>query len=275
MPRLVVESTQSRNIVGQLERGDELIAALLEICDEHDVRCATFRCSGWLEDVVLVHRDPGQIGAPRQLHGPLQVVSATGTLSEREGKREIDLDLIGLRKQDGQLELVGGSCSRGSVVVCEIVLSALEDIMLRRGDDPETGFSVWVDALSAVGVSSAPAVTEPEQPAEEGVERAALPPKPGKMSWSAAVAASSRRDEGSAADAEPELDSLHQVEVGDVIDHQKFGRCLVQRVDPDQEYATVRLRNGRLVRLNLEVLDVSFAGQEEGHQVFRATPPGG
>jgi hypothetical protein len=55
---------------------------------------------------------------------------------------------------------------------------------------------------------------------------------------------------------------------GDVIDHATFGRCEVERVDGDGEFAIVRLRNKRLVRLNLDVLDLRFLGEEEGHQVF-------
>ena len=55
---------------------------------------------------------------------------------------------------------------------------------------------------------------------------------------------------------------------GDLIDHATFGRCHVERVDGDGEFAIVRLRNSRHVRLNLDVLDLRVVGEEEGHQVF-------
>ena len=280
MPGLVVESTEARNIVGQLAQGDDIITALGQVCREQNVRCASLRCGGWLEDVLLVHRAPGEPAIARQLEGPLQVVSATGTISEREGQLDVALDVVGLRRQAGQLELMAGRCTRGVVVACEVAIAAMDDLMLRRGTDPATGLDVWVEALSASGVAAEPEVVEQEEPPAESVARAALPPKPStlsrgsKPSWPDAVAAS-RPEEGADARLQRDRELRHQVEVGDVIDHQKFGRCLVQRVDLDQEYATVRLRNGRLVRLNLEVLNVRYTGDEEGHQVFCAAPQGG
>ncbi|HXU70119.1 MAG TPA: hypothetical protein VN947_12370, partial [Polyangia bacterium] len=57
---------------------------------------------------------------------------------------------------------------------------------------------------------------------------------------------------------------------GDFIDHPKFGRCAVERVDGDYEFVTARLRNQRLIRLSLDVLTLIFAGQENGKNIFRA-----
>ena len=67
-------------------------------------------------------------------------------------------------------------------------------------------------------------------------------------------------------------DALRPIRVGDILDHSKFGPCVIQRIDADMEYATVRLRNNRLVRLNLEVLRLRFDREEDGHQVFNAAP---
>jgi hypothetical protein len=68
---------------------------------------------------------------------------------------------------------------------------------------------------------------------------------------------------------EPESEEPYRpVRTGDILEHAQFGRCVVQRVDSDQETVSVRLRNGRLVRLNLEVLRLRFQGEEDGHQIF-------
>jgi hypothetical protein len=74
------------------------------------------------------------------------------------------------------------------------------------------------------------------------------------------------------ADAPPAPASSEQINVrpGDFIDHPKFGRCAVERVDGDYEFVTARLRNQRLIRLSLDVLTLIFAGQEDGKNVFRA-----
>ena len=55
------------------------------------------------------------------------------------------------------------------------------------------------------------------------------------------------------------------------MDHHKFGRCTIERIDADEEFATVRLRNDRLVRLNVDVLGLQHVGDEGGHQVFVTT----
>jgi hypothetical protein len=61
---------------------------------------------------------------------------------------------------------------------------------------------------------------------------------------------------------------------GDVLVHPTFGRCEVQRIEGSYEFAHIRLRNGRLVRLSLDVIKVSPAGQEDGKRVFRARVAG-
>ena len=60
------------------------------------------------------------------------------------------------------------------------------------------------------------------------------------------------------------------IRAGDLIDHPKFGRVQVERVDGDQEYVSARLRNQRLIRLSLEVLQLVPAGQADGKNLFRA-----
>jgi hypothetical protein len=113
---------------------------------------------------------------------------------------------------------------------------------------------------------------------DSAITAAAEGSKEGKLSWQDAVMASIRADVHGQAeeifDEAIEGRELRLVSVGDILDHQKFGRCVVQRVDPDQEYATVRLKNNRLVRLNLDVLKLQYTGEEDGHQVFNATPQG-
>ena len=48
------------------------------------------------------------------------------------------------------------------------------------------------------------------------------------------------------------------VRPGDVIEHPKFGRCDVMRVDDGEERISVRIPAGRLVELGLEVLQLEL-----------------
>lgn len=60
------------------------------------------------------------------------------------------------------------------------------------------------------------------------------------------------------------------LEAGDIVEHPKFGRCRVERVEGEDEYVHVRLRNRNTVRLSLDVISLELIGSESGHQVFRA-----
>ena len=68
-------------------------------------------------------------------------------------------------------------------------------------------------------------------------------------------------------------DSDVALEVGAVIIHPAFGRCEVQRLESD-EFAHIRLKNGRLVRLSLDVVQLTYGGVENGRKVFRAKVDG-
>jgi predicted DNA-binding protein with PD1-like motif len=93
----------------------------------------------------------------------------------------------------------------------------------------------------------------------------------GTASWSAVVAASAARSAVAAEDADDEPhEPTIQVACGDVIVHPRFGRCVVVRVEGEQEYIHVRLRNDRVVRLSLDVLSLRAHGNENGQRIFRA-----
>jgi hypothetical protein len=59
---------------------------------------------------------------------------------------------------------------------------------------------------------------------------------------------------------------------GDIIEHPKFGRMHVERVEGNFEFVSARLRNQRLIRLSLDVLTLTPVGREDGHVLFRAEP---
>jgi predicted DNA-binding protein with PD1-like motif len=58
---------------------------------------------------------------------------------------------------------------------------------------------------------------------------------------------------------------------GDVILHPRFQRCVVHRVEGGGEFVQVMLKNGRVVRLSLEVLRLTPKGIENGQRIFAAT----
>ena len=291
MPRLVVESQKTRRIVGQLNQGEDLIQSLQAICHDRRVRCGTVQATGVLDELSLSHYDRSgrAMGLPRQFRASMQLLLATGTITEEGGKLQVTLSVIASRQRDNGIELLGGACLAARVVTCEFVLEAFEDVLVRRELDRTTGLHPWSAAFAAApagaaagqataGSPSAPTLaaspTALPAPAPEGRPLGSLDGEPSaveasKPSWADSVMASVR---AAAETPEPEPDEPDEperpVRSGDILEHQQFGRCVVQRVDSNEENVTVRLRNGRLVRLSLEVLRLRFQGEEDGHQIF-------
>lgn len=279
MPRFLVESRQTRRIVGQLSQGEDLIHALQTICQERKIRCATIQANGVLDELTLAHYDrPGRaMGPARQFRSPMQILSAMGTISEEGGKAQLNINLVASRQRDNGIELLGGVCLAAKVLTCEVIIDAMDDLVLRRGVDKGTNLHPWIEWFVARPESKpaegkpAPAASEEKLPPAPVLEPSSPAVVEEKPSWADAVMASVRAETGPVAQEAEEHtteENYRPVREGDILEHQQFGRCIVQRVDSDQETVTVRLRNNRLVRLNLEVLHLRYQGEEQGHQVF-------
>ena len=85
MSRVVVESHPGHRYIGQLNSGDDLLQGLLSVCRNLDLRCATVRATGVLNEVSLVNYDPGgrAMGTPRTFRTPVMLLSGEGVLAER------------------------------------------------------------------------------------------------------------------------------------------------------------------------------------------------
>ena len=285
MRRLLVESRQTRRVIGQLSQGEDLIQGLLSICHDRQLRCGQIQVSGVLDELTVCHHDRAgrAMGQARVFRTPLQLVWASGLLCEEGGKRQLTLNVLASRQRDNGIELLGGVCQAAKVLSCEFVIDAFEDVLLRRDLDRGTGLHPLTDAFAASSPSATasaspaapeaanPSTTAPAPaPAVSFTAQSATPPSH-KQSWADAVMASVRAEserEEEGPGEEEESEDYRPVRPGDILDHQQFGRCVVQRVDSDGDFVTVRLRNSRLVRLSLEVLRLRYQGDEDGHQVF-------
>jgi predicted DNA-binding protein with PD1-like motif len=142
--------------------------------------------------------------------------------------------------------VVGGKLVAARVVACDFVLDAYDDLPVEKAA-PAPSFeaparTTWSDVVAASAAS--------DRKHEPAVRPAVNLPD---------------RDEG-----ESHSNDTIIVRPGDFIDHPKFGRCAVERVDGDMEFVTARLRNQRLIRLSLDVLTLIPAGQADGKNLFRA-----
>ena len=273
MSRLLVESRPTRRVVGQLSQGEDLLQGLLSICKDLKIRCAEVRATGVLEDFAVSHyeRSNRTMGSARQFRGPLQLLQTSGILSELEGKLDLQLSVVASRQRDNGVEFLGGACTAAKVITCEFILEIMDDLILRRELNRKSGLNVWKEYFSSQGKPSeaqgepASFTGHPQSPEAAVVET--------KHKWADAVMESVRAHaERGEQEEQEEEEPYRAVHEGDVIEHKQFGRCEVQRVDANEEFVSVRLRNGRLVRLNLDVLNLRYKEDEEEHQVFSNDP---
>jgi uncharacterized protein len=264
------ESRSGRRLIGRLDRGASLVEALLDICRSHGVRSAEIRGIGALEMVELASYDQAaQAWKPsRSLTGGLEVLSLYGSIAEQSGQLTLNLSAMLSREGDNGIEVVGGHVVRARTFSLEVVIDAFDDVLIRRGRDAATGLSTWIEGV--VAAPPAPAATPP----------AAAAAGPATTTTWAEVARVSQGRPASASAAggapappakpQTEDDTDDALEPGDILIHPTFGRCEVQRIEGGYEFAQVRLKNARLVRLSLDILRLVRAGTEGGHRVFRA-----
>jgi predicted DNA-binding protein with PD1-like motif len=261
---IVGESSRGRRLVGRIDRGADLAGALLDLAASRAVRAAEVRASGALEELELRWFDQrARAWRPRKLFDPVQLVQLHGTIAERpeRGGRPI-LDAYVLvstapSERDSGVILHGGQLVRARVYSVEFVVDSFDDLTLRRAPDRSLGLDV-LRLAAPVGT------------AEEVVEApAAIAPAVAEApSWADVARASA----GGTVEQEPVEDLTEDpVGAGDVIEHPRFGRCVVERIEGDAEFAQVRLRNMRLIRLSLDVLTLVRDGAEpDGARRFRA-----
>lgn len=286
---IVAESRRVRHLIGRLDRGADLIPALVDLCTARGVRCAEVRAFGTVEEVDLREFDQRTRAyrPARRFTTPFNLIHFLGNLAEKDGHAHLEAQVAISRERDNGIELLGGSLLRARVYAVDFVIDAFDDVLLRRSNDTGTGLSLYSHVFEedrAAPAAGAPppgevvVEAEPEEEKRLSFEAAprghfaaptveAPPPEP---TWAevAAVsdAAAAHRETGTSPVEEP-------LRPGDVIEHSKFGRCEVERVEGDAEFAQVRLRNNRLVRLSLDVLTIERDGMDGDKRRFRAATP--
>lgn len=273
---ILVESRQGRRFIGRLDRGVDLFDALKALCREQHIRTAGLSALGSFESVEIAEYDQERrVWKPGRKFGAVEVANLVGNVSERDGNLAFHMHVTVMRDRDNGVEMLGGHLNAARVYTLEFVIETFDDVILRRGLDAATGRMTWCEAIAmpageTVTRGSLPVVPAPPEgaallahaasfdaPRQVTTARSSKAP-----SWAEVAAASPVTEEAAETD-----DSIAP---GDVIIHPTFGRCLVQRLEGAGEFAHVRLRNDRLVRLSLDVLKLAIEGTEDNHRVFRA-----
>ena len=212
-------------------------------------------------------------------------------LAEREGRPALEATITVARERDNGTEVLGGILVRARVYAVDFVIATFDDLLLRRAHDGATGLALLSEAkriampasagdASARGNAVAPLSNDPAKPviSFEAPARGRVVSTDDEMAdatseptWAEVVVASAAAV--AQADAEPAEDE--PMRPGDLLEHFKFGACAVERIEGDGEIVHLRMRNGRLVRLSLDVLEIVYAGVEAGgkNRRYRAVQP--
>lgn len=294
------ESKQSRQLMGSLDRGEDLVEQLDRIADLQQIKAGTLRGLGTLQDVELVRRDhaSGEWINYVNAHGPFDVVQLTAHIASLGAEPAIRIEAMLSAQGPAGPQLVFGQIRKAKVVEFEFAVDAFDDLVAERRLD--SGILILAEVRQ---LDSAPKPLRERKPVERIAEpklgkaepvqgplpitsqaktpEADEPPAP-EFSWDDAAKAAQEvkpvrekptvhrppRVGASSADHDEDEDDHGLMEPGDILDHPKLGRCRIIKVEGD-EFAHIRLARGPIRKLALEVCDIRFVGEEDGRNVFQ------
>ncbi len=276
----VHKSERSRHLVIGITDGEILPGALAARLALEHVACGWLRASGVLVDVELQAFDArlGRLGGARRIAGVTHVLAVESSIGLTDGVPSFSLRAVLARETDRGFETLAGEIVAARAVAFEVLVTALDDLSLRRPVD-DTGVALLAAASSA---NEGPATTErgleaspAPPPAVPPMRSASSLPPPGRPGgaggWSNAVEASAMTDREPSAGtralaatlpipqrpARPELDlDTPAPEPGDVVDHFAFGRCDVLKSDGDRLHLRGH-KDGRIREIALDMLRVT------------------
>ena len=141
----------------RMDRGDEIISNLLEICEKESIPSAIFSGIGGCQNAELQvfiperlrvgEQSSGMTGSfeTERLEGMLELVSLNGNVvRDADGKLYHHTHALFSFKKDGQHEMAGGHLKATTVLyTAEIELRPTVGGAIGRKFDPETGTGFW------------------------------------------------------------------------------------------------------------------------------------
>lgn len=127
--------------VVRLQRGEEVLACLRELCEKESISLGTVSAIGAVNHVVVgVYRVDEQKYVANTLDGVMELTSLMGNITEKDGEPYLHLhatfgDLTG--------KVIGGHLNEAVVsATCELFVRKVEGHVGRRLD-PETGLNIF------------------------------------------------------------------------------------------------------------------------------------
>ena len=127
--------------VVRLQRGEEVLACLRELCEKESISLGTVSAIGAVNHVVVgVYRVDEQKYVANTIDGVMELTSLMGNITEKDGEPYLHLhatfgDLTG--------KVIGGHLNEAVVsATCELFVRKVEGHVGRRLD-PETGLNIF------------------------------------------------------------------------------------------------------------------------------------
>lgn len=140
------EARHTRCVMGRLERGEDVVEALVALARFERVDAGFVRGQGSVEGVELLRYDPAArayapLGPPEP--GPWELVSLQGNVSLLGGAPEVRLWAVASGGAPGAPRVVAGLLGRARAHFLEFAIDVCDDGDLERRDDPVTGLPLW------------------------------------------------------------------------------------------------------------------------------------
>ena len=134
---------QGKILIGCLNKGDDLLKALTDICNQENIRLGEFSLVGALKGVFMGYylQAEQKYVTCVELKDTLEIASCIGNVSLKEGEIFVHVHIV---VADHNGVCYGGHLMEGSeVFAAEYVVRELTGIDLNRVLDDETGLSLW------------------------------------------------------------------------------------------------------------------------------------
>lgn len=235
---IVAQFEATRTFAGRLDFGQDIIAAIKQICMENSVTCGFISGIAVLRNGSILSSSGETMTTNSRLFCPI----LNGNVSLLNDS--LDVRLYGVFSLEGQTPLTGRLLS-GEVEMAEFMFLAFDDATFIRDAGDKTGFNPWVQL-------------EPK-----GAERARKTPRVQAME---AITKPRPPPITSAEEEENEL-ILSQIKVGDIVDHPVFGQCKVIQ-PPGEDKLLIRKPSGGSAALSLSAVKVLPPVQRGANKVF-------
>ncbi len=140
---MYLKVTEAQKIMGRLAKGDDLLGALTNICQELGITLGEVKAIGAVSQARIgyYHQDTRQYEW-LELDRHLEILALEGNISLKDGQPFVHAHVI---LGDGQGRAYGGHLAEGTIVfAAEFVIQELKaDRSLNRQMDDETGLFLW------------------------------------------------------------------------------------------------------------------------------------